>query len=141
MGLSQAEVYDLIYDWFRKLTIKDSLDDMITMLDQKDLEMKFPERTLRNLEDFKDWFHTVTHLFFDQIHELKLVTVDIEGDEASIHLIVNWQARTWTPPAGFSEWQGWLIKQDWIVRRSSETGKAVIHRYAVLHLDPMNPVH
>jgi len=141
MDLTQAEVYDLVYEWFRKLTIKSPLDEMLAMLSQDSLEMKFPEKTLHNIPEFKEWFHDVTHLFFDQVHELKFLSVELEGEQANIFLIVNWQARTWTPPAGFSEWQGFLIKQNWVVKRDPATQKAVIFKYAVNHLDPMNPVH
>jgi hypothetical protein len=141
MNLTQVEVFDLVYNWFRKLTIKDPIDEMMVMLSPVDLEMKFPERTLHNYTEFKEWYETVTHLFFDQVHELKLLTADILGEEAHVHLIVNWQARTWKPPAGFSEWQGFLITQEWVVKRDPASKKAVIVKYAVNHLDPMNPVH
>ena len=51
MDLTQAEVYDLVYEWFRKLTIKSPLDEMLAMLSQDSLEMKFPEKTLHNIPE------------------------------------------------------------------------------------------
>lgn len=141
MGLTQAEVHDLVYNWFRKLTIKVPVDEMLDMLSTDPLEMKFPEKTMRSQAEFKQWYDDVTHLFFDQVHDVRFLAVDVNGDEATVHLYVNWQARTWKAPAGFSEWQGWLVVQNWVVKHDPISGKAVIVKYEVGHMDPMDPVH
>lgn len=138
-ALTIWEVQELIYTWFRKLTTKAPLEEMLSMLSSDELEMKFPERTLRNRTDFKEWYHDVTHLFFDQVHEIKMLTIDTVGNGASINLIVNWQARTWKAPAGFSEWQGFYIRQRWVVKKDRKTSNPVIAVYEVGELDPMDP--
>ena len=139
-ALSSWEIQELIYEWFRKLTTKAPLEEMLGMLSSEELEMRFPERKLRNLADFKEWYHDVTHLFFDQVHEIKMLSIDIAGNEAIINLIVNWQARTWKAPAAFSEWQGFNIHQKWWVKKDQKTGKPVIIKYDVGELKPMDPV-
>ncbi len=136
-GLTGWEVKELVYTWFRKLTIKVPEEEMLALLSAESLEMRFPEETLRNHTDFKQWYKKVTHLFFDQVHELKMLDVDIRGDQATVHLIVNWQARTWNPPAGFSEWRGFNVHQKWIVVQDPKSGKPVISVYHVGEFDPM----
>ncbi len=136
-ALTQGEVQDLVYTWFRKITDKCPEDEMLAMLSGDGLEMQFPERTLRNYDDFRDWYHGVTRLFFDQVHELKMLAVDIDGERANIELVVNWQAHTWNPPAAYSDWQGYLIHQDWTVKRDQASNRPVIVTYRVGAQDPM----
>lgn len=139
-ALNNWEVQELIYEWFRKLTTKAPLGEMLVMLSSKELEMNFPERKLRNLTDFKEWYNSVTRLFFDQVHEIKMLSIDIAGNEAIINLMVNWQARTWKAPAAFSKWQGFNIHQKWVVEKDQKTGKPVILKYEVGELKQMDPV-
>ncbi len=131
---------ELVYAWFQRITDKVSPEDMLALLSKDDLEMQFPEKTLRTEADFREWYDGVTHLFFDQVHDLKLLAIDVAGNEANVTLIVNWQARTWKAPAARSDWQGFYVHQDWTVKADRETGKPVICRYHVGTFDPM-PAH
>jgi hypothetical protein len=140
-ALTNWEVQEFVYDWFRKLTDKVPAEELLAMLSDEGLEMQSPEETLRSHADFKKWLDTVTHLFFDQVHDVKLLAVDLAGDQATVNLIVNWQARTWTPPAPYSEWQGSYVHQNWTVKRSPTTGKPVIVNYKVGAFDPMQTFH
>lgn len=135
--LSNWEVQDLVYTWFRKLTDKVPADELIAMLSPRNLEMQFPDQTLGNYDDFRAWLNTVTHLFFDQVHDVKYLDVQIAGSQATVNLIVNWQARTWKPPAAYSEWQGSYVHQQWTVRRDPASGRVVIVTYKVGSFDPM----
>jgi len=74
--------------------------------------------------------------FFDEVHTLKECRVKVEGDRATVHLVVNWQCRVWKPPAPKSEWLGFDATQTWEVVRS-QTGAPQIGRYAVEELRPM----
>ena len=136
-ALTQSEVQDLVYTWFRKITDKCPEDEMLAMLSTDGLEMRFPERTLKSYDDFRDWYHGVAGLFFDQVHELKMLAVDLDGERANVTLVVNWQAHTWNPPAAYSEWSSFLIHQDWTVRRDRASGRPVIVTYLVGTADPM----
>ncbi len=110
---------------------------MQAMLSGDGLEMQFPEKTLRNYGEFKEWYEGVTGVFFDQVHDVKLLGIDLAGDKATVNLIVNWQARTWKPPAPKSEWQGSNVHQKWTVTRDPKGGQAVIQLYKVGTFDPM----
>ncbi len=137
--LTNGEVTELVYTWFRKITDKCSLAEMEAMLTGDGLEMKFPEKTLRNYDDFKEWYEGVTSVLFDQIHDVKLLAIDLAGDKANVNLIVNWQAHTWKSPAARSEWQGFNVHQNWVITRDPKSGQAVIQKYYVNAFDPMKP--
>ncbi len=101
------------------------------------LEMQFPEGTMRGIEDFKHWYETVTHRFFDEVHTVKAVESSIGEQRATVKVVVNWQAKIWDPPAPNSVWLGFDAYQTWVVERSTSTGQLMICRYVVDRLDPM----
>jgi hypothetical protein len=136
-ALTSWEVKDLVYTWFKKITEKAPVEDLLVMLSAGSLEMKFPEETLRNHTDFKKWLDKVTHLFFDQVHDVIFLDVVVDGRKADVNLIVNWQARTWTPPAAYSQWQGFYVHQHWVVVKDETSGRPVISTYQVGQFDPM----
>lgn len=138
-ALTNGEVQDLVYSWFQKITNKASLDEMLAMLTHNELGMQlhFPETTVRSHADFQRWYEEVTNRYFDQVHDLKMLAVDLNGTRATVTLVVNWQAYTWKPPAPYSEWQGFNVHQTWTVDRESGSGKPLIITYNVDKFDPM----
>ena len=136
-ALTTWEVKELVFAWFRKITIKVPVEEMLVMLSSEALEMKFPEETLKSHDDFKKWYQTVTHQFFNQVHEVKVLDVDLNGDQATVNLIVNWQAETWTPPDPFSKWLGSYVQQTWQVKKDKNSEKVVIVKYDVGEFEPM----
>lgn len=135
MDLSPFQVQMLVYNWFRKLTDHAPLEEMRAMLSARSLVMTFPEATLRSHDDFIAWYKTVTEAYFDQLHDLKMLQIDVSDDTADVRLIVNWQARTRTPPAPYSKWIGLYAHQRWCV--ALEGDRAVILSYSVEHTDDM----
>jgi SnoaL-like domain len=137
-ALTNGEVQELVYTWFRNVTDKVALEEMQALLSSDELEMRFPEATIRNYEDFRRWYEGVTNLYFDQMHDLKLLAVDLDGMRARVTLVVNWQARTWKPPASHSEWRGFNVHQAWTVKRDAGSSRPVICGYYVGKFDPLH---
>lgn len=136
--LTQGEVLELVYAWFRNITSKVNLDEVLSLLSSTKLEMVFPEKTLHNYTDFAGWYEEVTHLFFDQVHDVKLLAVELEEQQANVTLIVNWQARTWKAPDATSQWQSSNVHQRWIVERDESSGRPVITSYTVGTFDQLH---
>ena len=135
--LSPEEVKSLAKDWYQKLDVHAPMVDLLPMLLDKGMEMRFPEGTLRGWAEFEGWYQGVTRIFFDEVHEVKEVDVKLSGNTAKVKVVVNWQARRWKPPAAKSEWLGFDAYQTWEVTRSLETQKPVISVYIVDELRPM----
>lgn len=136
--LKSIEIKKLVFQWFKKLTDHAPVEEMIAMLSSRSLTMKFPEVSFTTEADFRNWYKTVTNKFFDQVHEVKTLDITIDGPKANVFLVVNWQARTWEPPDGYSKWEGVYAHQTWIVERDPENGDPVISMYAVTDFDPMD---
>ena len=135
--LTQLEVNQLVYTWYKKLDVHAPVEEIVPLLISEGLEMRFPEATLTTIEEFKGWYTKVTNLFFDETHNMKMLNIDLDGETATVTLVVNWQAHVWNPPAAKTKWLGFDAFQTWIIKRDAKSGKAVVATYVVEKLDPM----
>ncbi|MFF3194986.1 nuclear transport factor 2 family protein [Streptomyces misionensis] len=134
--LTAQDVIDLATEWFRALDRHDTLEQVTPFLASRGLHMVFPEITVRNLDDFRTWYDNVLNLFFDETHELTRTQVRrISATESEISLTVNWQTKTWTPPAAHSVWKGFDADQTWTV--VLEDGRPRIREYSVDKITPV----
>jgi hypothetical protein len=128
---SKIAIYSLVRNWFRQLNDHAPLDTLTGMLCQSGFEMKFPEAVINNQEGFEKWYTSVTHTFFDQIHEVKNLEIDLVDNEANVTVYVNWQARTWQAPSGYSEQIDSDAFQIWKVVDEQRNGDWKIKYYSV----------
>jgi len=129
--LTEAEIQQLAAEWYRKLDVHAPMVEVLPLLAPEGLEMKFPESTLHSLAEFEGWFQRVIRIFFDEVHTLKEVQATIRDEEADVHVVVEWQASVWNPPAANSARIKLDADQTWVVKRSPQNGKAVIATYIV----------
>jgi hypothetical protein len=135
--LTQADVQDLADVWYQKLDVHAPAAELLAMLADDELEMRFPEGTMRGHAGFGEWYDRVIRLFFDETHTVTQVALDPGANGlATVKVVVNWQAKVWDPPAPNSKWLGFDAYQTWQVRRDPN-GQAVIVSYAVDELKPM----
>lgn len=135
--LTTDEIQDLADRWYKALDVHAPVEQLHAMLLDAGNEMLWPEGPTYGHAEFTGWYNRVTRLFFDEVHTLKKVEPRIDDDGAEVEVVVNWQAKTWSPPEAKSKWLGFDAYQTWVVVRSPETGKPVIKRYVVDSLDPM----
>lgn len=129
--LTADEIKSFAADWYRKLDVHAPMIELLPMLADADLEMKFPEATLRGQAAFESWYQGVIRIFFDEVHNVKEVTSEIKDDHADVKVVVAWEASVWKPPAAGSERIVLDAYQTWVVKRSKDTGKPVIAKYTV----------
>ena len=133
--LTELIIKSFVFDWFKMLDNHVDVSDVVSVLSNDKLMMNFPEATYTSIDGFIEWYNKVTNCFFDEIHDLKMIDIVINCDEATINLIVNWQTKTWEPPAAKSIWMGYDCYQKWIVTKAND--KIVIKEYIVEKLVPM----
>ena len=98
--LTTEEIDDLAERWYRALDKHAPVEELHAMiLDGQDNEMVFPEVTTHGHAEFTVWYEKVTRRFFDEVHTLKKVEPTIDGDTASVEVVVNWRASVWEPPS------------------------------------------
>ena len=137
--LTKAEVDQMVRDWYRALDVHKAQVEVQQYVSEGELEMVFPEATLRSLAEFELWFQGVIRIFFDEVHTMQQldVTVSPDGQKADVKLVVRWEASRWKPPAAKSERLIMDAYQTWVVKRSPVSGKPVITRYVVDDLKPL----
>jgi hypothetical protein len=126
-----AEVQKLAAQWYRNLDVHAPVEQLLPLLADGDLEMQFPEATLRGTLEFESWYDRVINIFFDEVHTLKNVEIDSAKEGVLVKVVVRWEASTWNPPEPKSRRIKLDAYQTWRVTRSPSTGKPVISRYTV----------
>ena len=138
--ITESRIRELAEAWYQKLDEHVPMVELLPMLANENLEMRFPEGTVRGHAGFEGWYQRVIRLFFDEMHVVNEVTASISPDapeSAEVNLVVNWQARRWNPPAAKSEWLGFDAYQRWVVEQTPLAGELVIQTYIVDELVPM----
>jgi hypothetical protein len=130
-SLTPREIADFAAEWYRKLDVHAPMVEVLPFLAEEGLVMKFPETTAKGLADFESWFQRVIRIFFDEVHTVKECTPRISGNEAEVHVVVQWEASVWNPPAPNSARIKLDADQTWMVRRSDRTGGLEITMYNV----------
>lgn len=137
--LNEAEVKDMVNAWYKALDVHAPEVDILQYLADKELEMRFPEATIKGQAGFEGWYQGVLRIFFDEVHTMKELNVKLSADksQADVKLVVHWEASRWKPPAAKSERLLMDAYQTWIIKRSPESGKPVIVTYIVDDLKPL----
>lgn len=135
--IDDSSLRTLAHDWYAALDRHAPVYEATEFLLDEGLEMRFPETTVRGHAGFADWYSVVTNRFFDEKHSVTEVTSEGTGDEISVEVVVNWQARIWNPPAASSEWLGFDAYQTWVVVPDPEGNGPKIKTYIVDKLVPM----
>lgn len=135
-ALDNTRISEFVADWYRALDEHVETEKVLEYLVDEGLSMTFPEATLTTRDEFIGWYDGVVRRFFDEVHEVTLVRAEINGDVADVHVVVNWQARIWDPPAPTSQWLGFDADQTWQVVLDADGGLR-IKAYVVNGLAPM----
>lgn len=135
-ALSREEVEAFAVDWYRKLD-RHAPSEELTAMVAEDVDLQLPEGPVIGVAAFREWYEGVVRIFFDEIHVVERTTVSWKDQRALVKVLVNWQARRWSPPAARSQWIGFEADQDWEMIRSPVSGRPIIARYVVNALSPM----
>ncbi|MBK8184540.1 MAG: hypothetical protein IPK63_17355 [Candidatus Competibacteraceae bacterium] len=133
---SRAEIEAFVADWYHQLDVHAPAEQVVVLVDDQ-VEMQFPEGTVRGAEQFSAWYDGVIRIFFDELHIVTHVGINWQNDRYLLDVVVNWQARRWRPPAPRSEWIGFDAYQRWEMTASPKDGRPVVSRYIVDELRPM----
>lgn len=136
-SLTESEVKQLVDDWYLKLDVHATVEELIPMLTNENLEMRLPEVTLRSLDEFKRWYEGIIHTFFDEVHTMQKLVINTASDRADIQLVVRWEASRWPAPAAKSQRLAFDAVQRWVVLRSPDSQKPIIGTYIVDSLTPL----
>ena len=129
--LTADAIRKMAIEWYRKLDVHAPMVEILPMLAEKRLKMKFPEATLFGRAAFEGWYQGVVRIFFDETHKVTSVKPVIRGNRAKVKIVVRWEASRWRPPAACSDRIVCDAYQTWEVRLSRKTGQPEVVTYVV----------
>lgn len=117
-NLNPENIRRFVAAWYLALDIHAPLEDVCKFLSADALAMQFPDGTITDYASFKVWYDRVTHLFFDENHNVVSVEIEMGNGEATLDVVVAWQASWFEPPAAKSKRTAMNATQQWKVRPS-----------------------
>jgi hypothetical protein len=118
--MTENQIKQFAAAWYRALDVHAPVEECYQFLAGEGLNMQFPDGDIRDFSSFKTWYDRVTHLFFDENHNIQSLKATISSDEAVVDIVVGWQASWFEPPAAKSKRTSMDATQRWTVRRSSK---------------------
>jgi hypothetical protein len=131
--MNTGNINDFVTSWFSLLSAHAPVDDLVPFLCAANLEMHFPEETLRSLDDFRTWYAAVGNTYTDQHHDLQQLDVETDthdGDLLDLAIVVVWTATTIADSSHIAK----RATQTWTVARSTTSGRLQIQKYDVITL-------
>jgi hypothetical protein len=131
MALSMDEIRKFVTAWYRALDQHVPPAECAKLVADDNLEMIFPEKTLHGINDFLAWYGGGTYsdgtqapgvinIFFDENHNVVSVDGEIKGNQATLEVVVAWQASWFEAPAAKSKRTSLDATQRWVVRTSNK---------------------
>jgi len=128
--ITDQQIQKFATAWFRALDQHVPPAECAKLVAEDKLEMVFPEKTLHGVSDFLAWYAGGTYsdgtsapgvinIFFDENHNLVSVNSKISGNQATLEVVVAWQASWFEPPSAKSKRVSLDATQLWVVRPSS----------------------
>jgi hypothetical protein len=119
-AVTEERVRRFIAAWFVALDIHAPIEECYAFLTEQGLHMSFPDGEIRDFDSFKQWYTRVTHLFFDEQHNVNSVTLTTDEDRVVVDVVVGWQASWVEPAAAKSKRTSMDATQRWVLRASSK---------------------
>ena len=129
--ITEQQIQKFVAAWYRALDQHVPPAECARLVADDKLDMIFPEKTLHGVSDFLAWYAGGTYsdgtaapgvinIFFDENHNVVSVKSTIAGGQATLEVVVAWQASWFEPPAAKSKRVSLDATQAWVVRASSK---------------------
>jgi ketosteroid isomerase-like protein len=130
---SPSGIRQFVQEWYDKLSDHVPVEQLLPMVSAQNLEMVFPEKTVRNEADFRDWYQYIGHTYADQSHTLEKLDSRPDRDGTHVDLTLIWKATQRSDGSRLT----FRAEQSWLVGTSPGTGEPVIVNYRVEALSPL----
>lgn len=135
--LSDDNIKKFCTAWYVALDVHAPAAECEKFLAEQELELGFPEKTMRSFGEFEEWLGVIYRTFFDEAHNVQSVTITNKtAERADLDVVVGWQASWFTPPDAKSKRTSMNAIQRWTVQKSDKNPYGlVILKYYVDRFD------
>jgi hypothetical protein len=134
-SLTEAKILAFTRAWYLALDQHAPAAECMTMV-ADDVRMIFPEKTLHGKGDFAAWYAGgvysdgekapgVINIFFNESHNVVSVESEIRGNEATLEVVVAWQASWFVAPESKSRRVSLDAIQAWVVRATDKNAHGI----------------
>jgi hypothetical protein len=107
---ASSEVRGFVHEWFDLLSDHVPVELLLPFVADRGLEMAFPERTLHDHDDFRDWYTAVGLAYTRQTHDVERISAEEGPDGVDLAVTVVWRAeQTDGPPVAVRVDQDWRL--------------------------------
>jgi hypothetical protein len=128
--LTQESIQAFVADWYKKLDVHAPMVEVLPLLADAELECVFPEVTVYGYAGFESWYQRVIRTFFDEVHTVTKAEADIQGDTATVDVVVQWEASVWIAPDASSKRINADAYQTWSLKAGPD-GSPILTKYVV----------
>jgi hypothetical protein len=134
--IQEAEVKEFILNWFDKLDVHAPTSEMLPLVVDEGLVMRFPETTAYGHAGFIPWYEHAINTFFDEIHTILALRITPAQQSAKVEMVLQWQPIVWEAPQPKSNRKNFFVAQTWELIRSPSSPALQIVTYNVDYFIP-----
>ena len=125
--LSNEKIHGFVKTWFDQLSRHAPVEELLPMIADTGLKMKFPDKTILNQGDFCDWYREIGKTYSNQEHILEKVNIKNQFVSAKVNISVIWKAQKKSDGSSVVA----RASQSWKLIRLPLTNKLAILEYIV----------
>jgi hypothetical protein len=142
-SFTEPNIKNFIRSWYRSTNDHRPKEELLAFLDER-VEFLYPNhpKPLVGKRAFLDWYADALVHYFDETHTIeRWKSFKIEGDTATVSVVVRWEYRTWKPGDAKSEYHANIAHQRWEIRRDPADGRFKIVKKAVESFESTAPIY
>lgn len=132
--LTEDKIKVFVETWFDKLSKHVVAKELMEMLSDTNLEMRFPETTINNKTEFLAWYEDIGRTYTEQEHILETLEIKPNSEFQRINLTVVWKAKKLSDYFSLA----FRVTQSWEIMKSFYTAQPIIYKYIIESFDPVS---
>jgi quinol monooxygenase YgiN len=132
-NLNESGTRDFVTEWYNKLSDRVAVEELLPMLAQIGLDMRFPGVVIRNAEQFRNWYAKVGEQFEEQEHILESLSQMPNDNGLTLFVTVVWKAKQ----KADGDRLAMRANQTWTIGRTAPDKPPVILTYEVNSLESL----
>lgn len=141
--LTEEQVRNVITGWFATTNEHRPTAELLAFADD-DIEFRYPDTPAvqQGHDALRAWYENILNKAFDETHDVvNWESIKIDGNRATVKLLVRWERREWAAGAARSRYMANFSWQTYELERDPATGRILVTKKTVDKFEPVAPIH